>query len=102
MNTASQTEDRIDAIHPGEVLREDFLTPLGITAYRLAKSIGVPQTRVGEILKGERSVTADTALRLARFFSTSPQLWINLQSRYDLEIAGRANAQAYSKISAFA
>jgi addiction module HigA family antidote len=102
MSAAQSAEERFDRIHPGEILREDFLLPMGITAYRLAKSIGVPQTRVAQILKGERAITADTALRLARFFGTSPQLWINLQSHYDLEVAERANAEAYSKIPAFA
>jgi addiction module HigA family antidote len=74
-------------IHPGEILLEDFLKPLGITQYRLAKSIGVPQRRIGEIIAGKRSVTADTALRLARFFGTDAQSWVNLQAHYDLEIA---------------
>ena len=74
-------------IHPGEILFEDFLKPLGITQYRLAKSIGVPQRRIGEIVAGKRAVTADTALRLARFFGTDAQSWVNLQAHYDLEIA---------------
>jgi antitoxin HigA-1 len=74
-------------IHPGEILIEDFLKPLGITQYRLAKSIGVPQRRIGEIVAGKRAITADTALRLAKFFGTDAQSWINLQSHYDLEVA---------------
>lgn len=74
-------------VHPGEVLLEDFLKPLGITRYRLAKSIGVPQRRIGEIVVGKRALTADTALRLARFFGTDAQSWVNLQAHYDLEIA---------------
>src|SRR5208337_4890961 len=74
-------------VHPGEILLEDFLKPLGITQYRLAKSIGVPQRRIGEIVAGKRAVTADTALRLARFFGTDAQSWVNLQAHYDLEIA---------------
>ena len=72
-------------IHPGEVLAEDFLGPLGISQYRLAKGTRVPRRRINEIVHGTRSVTADTALRLARFFGTSEQFWLNLQSRYDLE-----------------
>ncbi|MEI6208805.1 MAG: HigA family addiction module antitoxin [Desulfuromonadales bacterium] len=76
----------ISPIHPGEVLLEDFLIPLGITRYRLAKSIGVPQRRIDEICVGKRAITADTALRLARFFDTDSQSWLNLQSRYDLEV----------------
>jgi len=74
-------------VHPGEILLEDFLKPMGITQYRLAKSIGVPQRRIGEIIAGKRSITADTALRLARFFGTDAQSWMNLQGHYDLELA---------------
>lgn len=72
-------------VHPGEILLEEFLKPLGITRYRLAKSIQVPQRRIDEICSGRRSITADTALRLARFFGTDAQSWINLQTHYDLE-----------------
>ena len=72
-------------VHPGEILLEDFIKPLGITRYRLAKSIQVPQRRIDEICMGKRGITADTALRLARFFGTDAQSWINLQSHYDLE-----------------
>jgi len=74
-------------VHPGEILIEDFLKPLGITQYRLAKSIGVPQRRIGEIVSGKRAITADTALRLAKFFGTDAQSWLNLQTHYDLEVA---------------
>ena len=74
-------------IHPGVTLREDFLQPLGLTADRLAIELRVPAARIGEILHGRRGITADTALRLARYFGTSPQFWINLQSNYDLEVA---------------
>ncbi len=74
-------------VHPGEILLEDFLKPMGITQYRLAKSIGVPQRRIGEIIAGKRSITADTALRLARFFGTDAESWINLQAHYDLAVA---------------
>jgi addiction module HigA family antidote len=76
---------RLPNVHPGEILREEFLEPLGLTAYQLAKSIGVEQTRISEILHGKRGISADTALRLARFFGTSAQLWLNLQTRYELE-----------------
>ncbi len=74
-------------VHPGEILLEDFIKPMGITQYRLAKSIGVPQRRIGEIIAGKRSITADTALRLARFFGTDAESWINLQAYYDLAVA---------------
>ena len=72
-------------IHPGEILKEEFLTPLNITAYRLAKETKIPQTRVSQILKKKRSITADTALRFATFFGNSPQFWLGLQNDYDIE-----------------
>jgi addiction module HigA family antidote len=74
-------------VYPGEILLEDFLKPMKITQYRLAKSIGVQQRRIGEIIAGKRAITADTALRLARFFGTDAQSWMNLQTHYDLTIA---------------
>ena len=77
---------RIAPIHPGEVLLEEFLGPMEISQYRLAKDISVPPRRINEIVHGKRAITADTALRLARYFGTSEQFWMNLQSRYDLEI----------------
>ncbi len=80
---------RLAAVHPGEILLKDFIEPLGLTRYRVAKAIGVPQRRVDEICSGKRAMTADTALRLGRFFSVEPQLWMNLQSQYDLEAAER-------------
>ena len=76
---------RIPNIHPGEILQEEFLTPLNITAYRLAKDIRIPQTRVAAILKGNRRITADTALRLCIYFGTSPKFWLGLQDDYDVE-----------------
>jgi addiction module HigA family antidote len=74
-------------IHPGETLREDFLKPLGLTANRLAIELQVPVTRVNDIVRGKRAITADTALRLARYFGTTPQFWMNLQANYDLDVA---------------
>ena len=76
---------KIHPIHPGEILEEEFLVPNGISHYRVAKDIGVPAPRIHEIVHGSRSITADTALRLARYFKTSPQFWMNMQSHYDLE-----------------
>lgn len=73
-------------IHPGEILLEEFLNPLGVSQYRLAKDISVPPRRINEIVHGKRAVTPDTALRLARFFGTTGQFWLNLQSRYELEL----------------
>ena len=77
---------RLPPIHPGEILREEFLEPMGISQYKLAKDISVPPRRINEIVHGKRSITADTALRLGRFFNMSPQFWLNLQTRYDLEV----------------
>jgi addiction module HigA family antidote len=73
-------------VHPGEILFEEFLKPLGVSQYRLAKDINVPPRRINEIVHGKRSISADTALRLARYFGLSERFWLNLQSRYDLEI----------------
>jgi addiction module HigA family antidote len=77
---------KLEPVHPGEVLMEEFITPLGITQHRLAVAISVPPRRINEIVHGQRRITADTALRLGRYFGTSTQFWINLQTRYDLEI----------------
>lgn len=87
-----------DPIHPGEILLEEFLIPMGISQYRLAKEISVPQRRIGEIVHGDRAITADTALRLGRFFGMEAQFWLNLQARYDLlkaedELAKRLNKE---------
>ncbi|MCP3923426.1 MAG: HigA family addiction module antidote protein [Desulfobacterales bacterium] len=78
---------KLPPIHPGEILMDEFLKPMGISQYRIAKDMNVPPRRINEIVHGKRSITADTALRLGRFFSMSPQFWINLQGRYDLEVA---------------
>ena len=75
-----------EPIHPGEVLLEDFLRPMELSQYRLARGISVPPRRINEIVHGKRAITADTALRLARFFGTSEQFWLGLQNRYDLEV----------------
>jgi antitoxin HigA-1 len=77
--------DRIPNIHPGEVLKEEFLLPMGISAYRLAKDTGLAQTRISEILREKRRITADTALRLGKYFGVSPRFWLGLQDDYDLE-----------------
>jgi addiction module HigA family antidote len=77
--------DKLNNIHPGEVLLEEFLKPLEISAYRLAKETFIPQTRISEIIKGKRRITADTALRLAKFFGTTAKFWLGMQDDYDLE-----------------
>ena len=79
--------DKLPPVHPGEVLLEEFLKPMALSQYRLAKSTSVPPRRINEIVLGKRAVTADTALRLARFFGTSEAFWMNLQTHYDLEVA---------------
>lgn len=80
------TEVIMPPVHPGEILLTEFLEPLGISQYQLARSIGVPARRINEIVHGDRRISADTALRLSRFFGTSEQFWMNLQARYDLEV----------------
>lgn len=90
--------ERLPNIHPGEILKLEFLEPLDITPYRLSKDLGVAQTRISEILAGKRSVTADTALRLSRYFSNSAQFWLNLQTQYDLRQAQEENADMYNQI----
>ena len=79
-------QDRLDPIHPGEILLEEFLRPMGISQYRLAKDISVPPRRINEIVHGKRGVSADTALRLERYFGLSEGFWLRLQARYDLEV----------------
>jgi len=79
-------DKNLPPIHPGEILSEEFLKPMGISQYRLAKDISVAPRRINEIVHGQRAITADTALRLGRFFGMAPQFWLNLQSRYELEV----------------
>ena len=80
---------RLAPVHPGEVLRGEFLTPMSLSVYRLARAIGVSRPRLNDIVLGRRRVTVDTALRLGRYFGTTPEFWINLQTRYDLDVAER-------------
>ncbi|NER00215.1 MAG: HigA family addiction module antidote protein [Cyanothece sp. SIO2G6] len=90
--------DRLPNIHPGEILRLEFLEPLAITPYRLSKDISVSQTRISEILAEKRSITADTALRLSKYFGNSAQFWMNLQVQYDLRQAQETNQEIYEHI----
>lgn len=86
MKTSSSSRSgKLPNIHPGTVLQEEFLLPMGISAYRLAKDIGIPQTRISQVIKGERRVTADTALRLSKYFGNSAKFWLGLQNDFDLE-----------------
>jgi addiction module HigA family antidote len=79
-------EEKLQPVHPGEILLEEFLKPMGISQYRLAKDINVPPRRINEIIHGTRAISADTALRLSRYFGTSERFWLNLQVRYDIEV----------------
>lgn len=91
---------RLKNIHPGEILREEFLAPFDISAYKLAKDIQIPQTRISEILKCKRRITADTALRLSRYFGTSAKFWLGLQNDFDLEEESSAKKDSLSAIQA--
>jgi len=92
---------RLKNIHPGEILLEEYLIPLGISPYRLCKDLSIPQTRISEILKGRRSISADTALRLGRYLGTSGAFWLNLQNLYDLEEARLRNRRSIEAIKPF-
>ena len=88
---------KLPSIHPGEILIEEFLKPMGLSQYRLAKDISVPPRRINEIVHGKRSISADTALRFGRFFGISPQFWLNLQTRFDLEVTEDLLAERLDK-----
>jgi antitoxin HigA-1 len=81
------TSQKLPPVHPGEILLEEYLKPLGISQNKLGRDLNVPAQRINDIVRGQRAITVDTALRLARYFHTSPRFWLNLQSRYDLEMA---------------
>ena len=99
-NSSTTTEgDLIEPIHPGEILMEDFIDAFGITQHKLAVSIGVPPRRINEIVHGKRGITADTAIRLARYFGTSEELWMNLQSHYELRLERRALREKVAAIT---
>ncbi len=90
--------EKLANIHPGEVLLEEFLKPFEISAYKLSKDIGIPQTRISEIIKGRRRITADTALRLSHYFGNSPKFWLGLQDDYDLEEEASAKKEEFESI----
>ncbi len=90
--------ERLSNIHPGEILLEEFLKPLNISAYRLSKDLGIPQTRTSEIIKGNRSITADTALRLSCYFGNTAKFWLGLQNDYDLEEGKRTKDKELRQI----
>ena len=88
---------RLPPVHPGEILREDLLKPLGISVNRLGRDLRVPVTRMSEIVNGRRGVTADTALRLARYFGTTPEFWMSLQAAYDLDVVQRVSSDRIAR-----
>ena len=90
--------ERLANIHPGKVLQEEFLAPMEISAYRLSKDLAIPQTRISQILKGKRRITADTALRLSSYFGNSAKFWLGLQDDYDIEEEQRLNEEAFKRI----
>ena len=92
------SDERLPNIHPGEILKREFLEPMNITPYRLSVDIGVTKTRVSEILNGKRRISADTALRFASYFGNSAQFWLNLQAHYDLRQAAQENQAVYDRI----
>lgn len=94
--------EKLANVHPGEILNLEFLEPLGITAYRLSKDLGIPQTRVSEIIKGNRRITADTALRLSKYFGNSPKFWLGLQDDFDIEEESFAKGNQLNAIKRFA
>lgn len=93
---------KIDDIHPGEILLEEFLIPMGMSAYRLSKETNIDQTRISEIIKGKRSISVDTALRFAKFFGNSPEFWINLQNHFDIQHKKKKLQPELKKIKPYA
>jgi antitoxin HigA-1 len=103
MTRTARSPRKLAPVHPGEVLLQDFLEPLGLSQYRLAQDLSVPPRRINEIVHGKRAISADTALRLARYFSVSEQFWLNLQARHDLEVErDRLGPRLAAEVSVFA
>ena len=102
MSRSQTTTKTLNNVHPGEVLKEEFLVPMNISAYKLAKEIKVPETRLSAIVNCKRAVTADTAIRLSRFFGTTPDFWFNLQSMYDIEEQERIKSTEFDEIKQYA
>jgi addiction module HigA family antidote len=92
---------KLEPVHPGEVLQQEFMEPFGVTQYRVARETKVPPRRINEIVQGKRAITADTALRLARFFGTSELFWLNLQARYDLDVQRQRLGRALDEIATY-
>jgi len=90
--------ERLKNVHPGEILNEEFLVPMNISAYRLSKDTEIPQTRISQIIKGKRRITADTALRLSLYFGTSPKFWLGLQGDFDIEEESKRKKEVFNRI----
>ena len=90
--------ETLENVHPGEILNEEFLLPMNISAYRLSKDTEIPQTRISQIIKGKRSITADTALRISFYFGTSPKFWLGLQDDYDIEEESKGKKEIFNRI----
>lgn len=99
MSNSSTATEKWDPVHPGEVLMKDFINGFGVTQHKVAVSIGVPPRRINEIVHGKRGITADTALRLGRYFGIDPQFWLNLQTHYELELAEERVAEQIAAIT---
>jgi addiction module HigA family antidote len=93
------TSGRRPPVHPGEILRDEFLTPMGISAYELANAVKTPRSRINDVVLGRRSITIDTAMRLGRYFGTSAEFWINLQARHDLDVANRTRRSSAGRLA---
>ena len=93
------TGDRLAPVHPGEILRDEFLTPMALSVYALARALKVPRARLNDLVRGRRAVTTDTALRLGRYFGTTPEFWINLQIRYNLDVADALRTQVEREVA---
>ncbi|MBR5964510.1 MAG: HigA family addiction module antidote protein [Treponema sp.] len=102
LKSRTTTNKKLPNIHPGEILKEEFLLPMNVSAYRLAKEINVPETRISQIVHGKRAVTADTAIRFAKFFGTTAEFWLNLQNLYDLEEEENNHASEFEMIKMYA
>lgn len=102
LKSRTTTNKKLPNVHPGEVLKEEFLLPMNVSAYRLAKEINVPETRISQIVRGKRAVTADTAIRFSKFFGTTAEFWLNLQNLYDLEEEENNHAPEFETIKMYA
>lgn len=102
LKSQTTTKEKLPNVHPGEILKEEFLSPMNVSAYRLAKEINVPETRISEIIRGKRAITADTAIRFSKFFGTTAEFWLNLQNLFDLEEEVNLHSAEFESIKMYA